>query len=196
MAELILQAVSGNLLLEGEDGGWMQLFVFVVVGVLYALGAIMRARKRKGGVEEEDESAGKPALPEPRTEPLRTIARPTQPQGTPVRPKSVLAAFVEEITRAARGELQVPPLQQSPPVPRMPQIQTETVELRKKRTGDGIAAIQPKPLAVQAKQHAQTDDLPLIAPELGGPDDLARAILHYEILGKPVSLRDPAEHPR
>jgi len=196
MGELILQGVSGNLLLEGEDGGWMQLLVFVVVGVLYALGGIIKARKRKAGVAEEDDSPGEPAPPAPQTQPLRAIGWPKQPQGSTVPRKSVLEAFLEEITRAARGQVQAPQPQKPPPPARTSRIETEIAELPKKPTRDAITASQPKRLAVEAKQQAQADDLPLISPELGGPDDLTRAILDYEILGKPVSLRDPAEHPR
>lgn len=195
MGELILHGVSGNLLLQGEDGGWMQLLVFVVVAVLYALGGVIKAKKRKGGVEKEDESGGEPAPPEPQREPLRAIGRPKQAQGSPVRRKSVLEAFVEEITRAAQPEFQAPRRQQPPPVARTPRIETQIMEMPKTPTPEALAAIKPKPPAVEAKQQAQADDLALIAPALGGPDDVTRAILHYEILGKPVSLRDPGKHP-
>ncbi len=194
MGELILQGVPGKLLLQGEDGGWMQLLVFVVVGVLYALGGIIKARKRKGAVEEEDESPGAPPPPELPREPLRGISRPKQPQGSPLRRKSVLETFVEEITRAAQLDVQAPQPQKLAQPLRPARIETEPVQLPKKPVGETIAAIQPKRLAVEAKQQAQAADLPLIAPELGTTDDLARAILDYEILGKPVSLRDPPEH--
>jgi hypothetical protein len=193
MGELILQGVSGNLLLEGEDSGWMQLLVFVVVGVLYALGGIIKARKRKGGVPEEDESAGEPAPPEPQREPLGAIGSPKQPQGSTVPRKSLLETFVQEITRAAQLEVQAPRPQKLAPPPRPPRIETEIIELRRKPTREAIGAIQPKPLAVEAKQQAQADDLPVITPEFASTDDLARAVLDYEIFGKPVSLRDPAE---
>jgi hypothetical protein len=193
MIDSVLQGVFGSLLLQGEDSGWMQLLVFVVVGVFYALGGIIKARKRKGRIEEEDESAGEPAPPEPRREPLRAIGWPKQPQAGALRPKSVLETFVEEITRAAHVEVQAPRPQKPPPPARTPRIETEILELPKKRTGEAIAAIQPKPLAVQAKQQSQADDLPVITPEFASTDDLARAVLDYEIFGKPLSLRDPAE---
>jgi len=193
MGELILQGVSGNLLLEGEDSGWMQLLVFVVVGVLYALAGIIKARKRKGGVPEEDESPGEPASPEPQREPLRAIARPKQHQGSTVPRKSVLQTFVEEITRAAQLEVQAPRPQKPPPVARTPRIETQTVERPRKPIGEAIPAIQPKPLAVEAKHEAEAGYPPVITPELASTDDLTRAVLDYEIFGKPVSLRDPAE---
>lgn len=193
MIDSVLQGVFGSLLLQGEDGGWMQLLVFVVVGVLYALGGIIKAKKRKSGVAEEDESPGEPAPPEPRREPLRTIGRLKQPHGSPVRRKSVLETFVEEITRAAQVDVQAPRPQKPPPVARMPRLETQVVELPRKPSGEAIAAIQPKRLAVEAKQQAQVDDLQVIAPELATTDDLSRAVLDYEIFGKPLSLRDPAE---
>ena len=193
MIDSVLQGVFGSLLLEGEDGGWMQLLVFVVVGVLYALGGIIKARKRKGGVAAEDESPDEPASPEPQREPLRAIGRPKQPQGSTVPRKSVLQTFVEEITRAAQLEVQAPRPQKPPPVARTPRMETQVVELPRKPRGEVIAAIQPKPLAVEAKQEAQAGYLPVITPELASTDDLARAVLDYEIFGKPLSLRDPAE---
>jgi hypothetical protein len=33
-----------------------------------------------------------------------------------------------------------------------------------------------------------------ILSDYENPESLRRAILHYEILGKPLSLRDPSEH--
>jgi len=193
MIDSVLQGVFGRLLLEGEDSGWMQLLVFVVVGVFYALGGIIKARKRKAGVEEEDESPGEQPSPEPRTEPLRAIPRPKQPHGSPVRRKSVLETFVEEITRAAHVDVQAPrPQKLAPPLP-APQIDMKIVHLPKKPTGEAIAAIQPKRLAVEPKEQAHPDDLQVIAPELASTDDLTRAVLDYEIFGKPLSLRDPAE---
>ena len=33
-----------------------------------------------------------------------------------------------------------------------------------------------------------------ILSDYDDPEKLRRAILHYEILGKPISLREPAEH--
>ena len=193
MIDSVLQGVFGSLILEGEDGGWMQLLVFVVVAVFYALGGIIKARKRKGGVEEEDESPGEPASPEPQREPLRAIGRPKQQQAGAARRKSVLETFVQEITRAAQVEVQAPRPQKPPPPARTPRIETEIAELPKKPKGHGIAAIQPKSVAAEAKEQAQAGDLQVITPELASTDDLARAVLDYEIFGKPVSLRDPAE---
>ena len=193
MIDWVLQGVFGRLLLEGEDGGWMQLLVFVVVAVFYALGGIIKARKRKGGVAEEDESPGEPPSLELQREPLRAIGPPKQPQGSTVPRKSVLQTFVEEITRATQLEVQAPRPQQPPPVARRPRIETEILHPPKKRAGDALAAIQPKRLAVEAKEQAQADDLQVIAPEFASTDDLARAVVDYEIFGKPLSLRDAAE---
>ncbi len=193
MIDSVLQGVFGSLLLQGEDGGWMQLLVFVVVGVLYALGGIIKAKKRKSGVAEEDESPGEPAPPEPQREPLRAIDQPKQAQASTARRKSVLETFVEEITRAAQVGVQAPRPQILPPVARTPPIETKIVELPKKPAGEAIATIHPKRLAVEAKEQSQAEHFRVIAPELASTDDVTRALLDYEIFGKPLSLRDPAE---
>ncbi|MBN2271276.1 MAG: hypothetical protein JXN61_11720, partial [Sedimentisphaerales bacterium] len=41
---------------------------------------------------------------------------------------------------------------------------------------------------------AQADGLPDILPAFSGPDDLRTAIIYYEILGKPLSLRGTSDH--
>ena len=43
-------------------------------------------------------------------------------------------------------------------------------------TAQAVPAAEPKPVL-----------------DFGDPDELRRAILHYEILGKPISLRDRSE---
>jgi hypothetical protein len=50
-----------------------------------------------------------------------------------------------------------------------------------------------QPLAREAAP-AEGDDLTDILPELSGPDDLRTAIIYYEILGKPLSLRGTSDH--
>ena len=43
------------------------------------------------------------------------------------------------------------------------------------------------------KRTTEMEDLPELTLDFTDPDELSKAILHYEILGPPVSLRNPSE---
>lgn len=210
MSDFILQMGFRGLLLEGEDRGWMQLLIFVVVAVLYGLASIVKARKRKLDVEEEEQPAHKlvPAGRGVRHQPVRQTQRAVRPepareaqQGpqprphprpTAVRPRSALQAFIAEIKRAAQGEI-LQPAEEPKLSPAPPTVQAQPQE-PPTFTAKPLPSALSKSLALGAKQPAQVDYLGELIPWFSGPDDLRRGILYYEILGKPISLRNPGEH--
>jgi hypothetical protein len=69
-----------------------------------------------------------------------------------------------------------------------PQIQPEFAEGRD-FTGTTIEGPADKRVADTA-ETPQAQHLPELLQDYADPDNLRRAILHYEILGKPLSLRD------
>ena len=210
MSDFILQMGLGGLLLEGGDRGWMQLLVLVVMVVLYGLASIVKARKRKLDVEEEEQPvhklapAGRGVRHQPvrqtqravRPEPAREAQRGSQPRPHPrptaVRPRSALQAFIAEIKRAAQGDILQPAEEPKlPPAP--PTVQPQPQE-PPTFTAKPMPSAQAKSLAFGAKQPPDVDYLSKILPDLSGPDDLKKGILYYEILGKAVSLRGPSDH--
>ncbi|MCK4292680.1 MAG: hypothetical protein KAY65_05745 [Planctomycetes bacterium] len=210
MSDFILQMGFGGLLLEGGDRGWFQLLVLVVMAVLYGLASIVKARKRKLDVEEEEQPAHKPApagrgaqqlaarqtQQAVRPEPAREVRREPQPRPHPrptaVRPRSALEAFIAEIKRAAQGDIFQPAEEPKlPPAP--PTVQAQPQE-PPAFTAKPLPSALSKSLALGAKQPADVDYLSKILPDLSGPDDLKKGILYYEILGKAVSLRGPSDH--
>jgi hypothetical protein len=42
------------------------------------------------------------------------------------------------------------------------------------------------------EKKLESEDLPELVLDYTDPDELSKAILHYEILGPPVSLRNPS----
>jgi hypothetical protein len=58
----------------------------------------------------------------------------------------------------------------------------------------GFAPIEPLggQLGAIPAEMAEAEHLPEILSDYAEPDELRRAILHYEILGRPLSLRDPS----
>lgn len=210
MSDFILQMGFGGLLLEGGDRGWFQLLVLVVMAVLYGLASIVKARKRKLDVEAEQQPAHKlaPAGRGVRHEPVRQTHRAVRPepareaqQGpqprphprpTAVRPRSALQAFIAEIKRAAQGDMFEPAEEPKLP-PESPTVQAQPQQ-PPTFTAKPLPSDQAKSPALGAKQPAQVDYLGELIPWFSGPDDLRRGILYYEILGKPISLRNPGDN--
>ena len=104
-----------------------------------------------------------------------------------IRPGGALGAFVAEIKaeiKRAADEMQgrTPPTQR-PALALEPQ-QPAKVAMPAVESPPPQRLVRPKPQEVM-------DDLSEIVPQFSGPDDLRRAIVYYEILGRPVSLRKP-----
>ena len=136
-----------------DESGWIQLLVFIIVAVIYAIGGILKARSNK---QKQQKAAPRPQ-PRPRLRP--------QPQVPHIRPRPHIAAPAPK-----------PPMPRAQPAPSMalqiePQMEAHVPTSPPKRT--------------------EPDKLLSLVPELDEPETLKRAILYYEILGRPLSLRQP-----
>ncbi len=199
MSDVVLQASFSGLLLKGDAGEWISLLVFIVVIALSAVSSIARARKQKKDLQEQRPAEPqRPSRAPPQRQQLASRAiRPAQDSAGPrddlgrakprsiIRPGGALGAFVAEIKaeiKRAADEMQgrTPPKQRPAPEPQKP----ATV---------AIPALESPPTQrfVRAIPQEEVDDLSDIVPQLSGPNDLKRAIVYCEILGKPVSLREP-----
>jgi len=187
IAQVILAARNG----DADDRGWMQLVVLVILALIYGVGSILKAKASKMAEEGEKESAAKPRGKPPgavgprfskqlvdrqaRGGPVSTARRPSrvpaQLQPRKVKRPEPAAAKAVAKTEAIR---EFPAME----LPEMLTLAPETLELRPK----------PHELPELAKYASA------LLSDYGDPEKLRRAILHYEILGKPLSLRDPSEH--
>ena len=208
MSEVVLQVIFNRLLLESEESGWIQLLVFAVVIALSGLASIVKARKQKRSLREEEMPPTQPVRRQAVTRPGQAPAvagRAGSEQGddaqregpgrpmpqTILRPRGALGAFVAEIKaeiKRAADEMQgrIPPEQRSVPAP-------EPKEPAKVLPAPPVQTAGPQRFRA-VKPKAELEYLPDIVPEFSRPDDLRRGILYYEILGKPVSLRGPSDH--
>jgi hypothetical protein len=109
---------------------------------------------------------------------------------TIIRPGSALSAFVAEIKQEIQRAAQE--MQGAPPATPAPAAKPQAPKPAKlpKPVGE---AVQPKPSVLRRTAHEELGTWPVRLPELSGPEDLKRAILYYEILGKPVSMRGPGD---
>lgn len=187
---------------------WMNILVVVVLAVFWALGGILKAKRRTAQSGQKEQLPREPArrppgsrLPEqlpiePHRPGAREERRTYRPSVREARTKLAewravarkFAAEAEQTLRAQMAEPSAEPPQTSP----------------KPRTGLVAAYKSPQPVvespAVPEDQPAPgpletppEDYLTELLSDYADADQLRRAILHYEILGRPLSVRDPDE---
>jgi hypothetical protein len=177
-----LSALGGQVLAarnsDEKDTGWMQILVFVILSVFYALGSIVKARANKTAPKGKEQIPRKPARkPTERTIDLQSLkqlwrsarATPGSQPRPQVQPKlEELPEFTAEMALA------------------IPATVKKDVRLSSVEAPEGMRVAMPTeiPLATYLSE---------ILSDYDDPEKLRRAILHYEILGKPMSLRKPTD---
>jgi len=185
LAQLIL-AARGN----GVEG-WMDILVLVIIAAVYGLGAIIKTKRKKPQEQVEEEMGRKPArkpatggrgVLEQFVNELRGLAEPAQgresrPIGQPARqkiarPQPAVRKYAAQAKQAGRVQ----------PTTRLakPEFTGKTVE--------GLAG-KRKDMAAEVPESKYLSE---VLADFTDPEDLRMAILHYEILGRPLSLRDPS----
>jgi hypothetical protein len=86
--------------------------------------------------------------------------------------------------------LGIPTPQLEPQLQELPELDTKIEELPQ-FTREAVKELGGRHGDIPAEMPG-ADYLPEILSDYADPDELRRAILHYEILGRPLSLRDPS----
>lgn len=190
-----------GLLAQGLDE-WGDILVIVVMAVLWLVGALAKVLTGKKGAAQQRPTQG-PA---------------TQPAAQRETWQQRLARKAREIQRAAEGEresVQRPARTQTPRPRPTGKITVRTDQkgdsvmvyqqaLRQHEARDAVIAASPqagrKPPTtrepIDASSVPTTPALgfqPSIVLDYGDPDALKKAILHCEILGKPLALRESSD---
>jgi len=212
LAQLILVAQSR------DPDGWMNILVLVIIAAIYGLGTIIRAKGKKSQEQAGEELSRKPAR-KPATggrgvleqfiNELRGLAEPTQgresrPIGQPerqktARPQPAVRKYAAQAKQAGRVQPTTPPAKYKLSIP-APQVQPDFEELQEietslevlpeytSKTVEGLVS-KGKGMADKVPESKYLSEVLL---DYADPDELRMAILHYEILGRPLSLRDPS----
>ena len=190
--------------------GWGNILFIVFLAIVWAIGGILKAKKNA----QEKKSGGQPLGPKPGGKPAGVT------KGKPKGPFQQIRAAVEAelqkqrelqlkaqqarrkmvhpqaVTRKVAAKTQRPteistlePLEESKLGLRIPQSEPEIQEIPE----FVVKKLEDKPVYVPTG-IAHGKHLAEILLDYSDPDELKRAILHYEILGMPLSLRGPAEH--
>jgi hypothetical protein len=189
---------------------WTNILFIVAVAAFYIIGSIIKAKATKR--EQEQEKPGrKPPETSPTTlKPLqktlfRQMQRPIdfipksqpRPQAQPPRRKITRPERVGRKLPAKKVEQVIELLAFEPPeVPKLsppkPQVQPKLEEFPE-FTAETVKKLEAKPMGIPAEKP-QLRYLSGILSDYDDPEKLRRAILHYEIIGKPLALRGPGEH--
>ena len=189
---------------------WMNILFVIVLAVFWAVGGIIKARANKAGAQSEQSPrklSRKPPMhsKESREQMLRRLqlaVGSAESQGQKPRPiaqkprlkfgdlQAAVRKFAIEAEQAFRPET-MEPVSESKPVLTEPKFMA-VEEGPSEPMLETVIGLQDK----QSSEPAQISDseyLSEILADYADLEELRRAILYYEILGKPLSLRNPPE---
>ncbi|MHC4665101.1 MAG: hypothetical protein ACYS9T_03975 [Planctomycetota bacterium] len=183
--------------------GWGNLLFIIVVAIFYVIGSIAKAKANKAQ-QQDQEGPGRKPKPQPQPRPFKGMGELRQ-------------RLAEEGRRAAGSE---PRRDHRPQVqPQRRRIARPQAAVRKyaaereeaikfaslggieklseparpkeagKLVGKGVTKRKAEHVAAELEE---TEYLAEIVSDYADPEELKRAILHYEILGRPLSVRDPS----
>ncbi len=206
------------LLARGKDvEGWMDILVLVLVAAVYGLATILKAKKRKKVQEQSEEQqklkpqrkpAGNRGVLEQFFREIQRAVEPTEeresrPSAQSVRQKIAhpapsvrkyaaeagQASRAQPRTQMAKPKFSIPAPQVQPDFKEIPELQTgiETLPEYTSKTVEGLLGKRKGIAEVPESKY-----LSEVLADFTDPEDLRMAILHYEILGRPLSLRDPS----
>jgi len=188
-----------------DTQGWMQILVFVVIAVIYALSSILKAKSNKTELEDEEQPAHKPPESASRLQ-KQTFQRPHRPvspaprtqyqpqvqspQRKVMRPEPVIRKpLTKKKEPTPLPAIEMPEVSELPLLG--PQVEHGIEELPE-FTSETLEKLEAKSLGFAA-QKPVVEDVSRPVLDYTDADELTRAILHYEILGRPLSLRDPSQ---
>jgi hypothetical protein len=189
MNEFLTQIIIAR---NDDVENWMNILFVVIIVVFWALGGILKARARNAKEESEEPQSDKPARKRPLTstdlkkEFFKQLGF-SHPAGQGSRQyRRQIEQLRRRITRPRPTSLNMGTEKKSISIP--------SLEERPKPTSEPVIELKDKDV-VAIQQEMPGAAFAAKSPlDYTDPDELRRAILHYEILGKPLSLRNPGEH--
>jgi len=190
--------------------GWGNILFIVFLAIVWAIGGILKAKKNA----QEKKAGGQPLGPKPGGKPAEVTKK--SPKGPFQQIRFAVEAELQKqreqqlkaqqaqrkivrpqaVTRKVAAKTQRPtdistlePLEESKLGLRTPQVEPEIQEIPE----FVVKKLEDK-LFYAPTEIAQGKHLAEILLDYSDPDELKRAILHYEILGRPLSLRGPSEY--
>ncbi|UCE99166.1 MAG: hypothetical protein JSV82_08305 [Planctomycetota bacterium] len=192
-----------QVIVAARDNGmerWTNILFVVVVGIFWLVGGILKARANKAAQKGEKREPHEPARKPPDRERLlekQVLKQARRPVGPAQRRKMVRPQPIRrKVTAEMEQAIELPtlePMEVSKVAAPMPKLAPELGELPEFTTDEAVEKLGER-RAAMAEEIPQAKYLPELLIDYDDPEKLRRAILHYEILGKPLSMRRPSEH--
>ena len=199
LAQIILASRKGN------NENWMKVLFPVFLAIFWAISAIVKSKAKKAEDEKTGEKqlsgklGGKPAEGTTKEGPFQKIRRAIeaevqkqrqlqtqQAQRKVVRPQPAARQVVPKADSATRISASKPAVE-ARLTRQTPQFESEIQELPE-FTVKTFKKLEDKLISTPS-EIPQAKHLAEILSDYSDPDELKRAILHYEILGRPLALR-------
>jgi hypothetical protein len=186
MTDFVAQVICGARWPDFQDNGWVQLLVFVIVAVIYALGNIVTAKKGKAGEEAQEPAKG--GFGQAGFQPVakgRPGKRQITEAGLPHRPRTGQQVVIRPVSDRQ---------------PKVASVEVAEVQPAPISGGKQIIELAAKTVSVEntgipiLTEVAKSERLVEILSDYADPEKVRKVILHYEILGKPLSLRESPEN--
>ncbi|MBN2592170.1 MAG: hypothetical protein JXA81_01585 [Sedimentisphaerales bacterium] len=207
MNDLLLQMMLARR--NNDVESWMNILFVVVLAIFWLVGGIIKAKANKSQTGSKDNLFRKPVRKPPlhsreaREQMLKRLERSAdsvqnqQPRSATQKPRmkfsdlqAAVRKFAVEAEKAFHSDTREPVREIKPPLTDT-QIKAEKLESTEPMTTT-IKELQGK-RASESAQIPESEYLSKLLTDYSDPDELRRAILHYEILGKPLSLRNPSD---
>ncbi len=194
---------------DTENGGWIRLLVLVVLGLMYVFGGLAKMKANKSSEKEKEGSKGMPKR-QPRYKPLEPAVQPrhAKPKRSPA-PRPGVSQITPRPARQIRKPSEAPMHRQRRHIAvRAPEVQKEPTKRAVKPTSAEVERAIPSSVAPSELGEIESLEIDVLHKQkeeeliskskpvldYGNLDALREAIIHYEILGKPLSLREPKQH--
>ena len=184
----------------------MQVLVIVAVTIVYGISAIVKSRANKAEEEKQQQQKGgtgaaKKVRPQVQSQRIKRVG--PEPVAKRVELKREKAAGEAKADYVKTQELSQPKRRIAPKIGKLleftgmaveavEEIVSETAEELPEVTGKTVRKLEKK-YAVVPKQKARLEKVEKPLIDFTERNILRSAILHYEILGKPLALRKPRE---
>lgn len=173
-----------------ETEGWMNILFVIILAVFWVVSGIIKATSKKPQERQKQPPlTRKPTRKTPSATRDVSSARPSRPPQPHPQPRPYPAMHTPEVDKALRPKKveATRKLESRPPKPQTEPIIQDIPEF----AGKPLVELDQMRLGVPPKTPRE-EDLPEIVLDYSDPEELTKAILHYEILGPPVSLRGPS----
>lgn len=204
MSDLLAQLILARR--SPDDEGWMNLLFVIVMAVIWIIGGVVKAMRTKARQEQQPRQVPLRKPPDGRGQRQQVSGRAERPAGSAqavdqpsaVPKKRVTLAdlraaaqrFAAEAEQAFQGQTTTKSTPKPPALQPTPQVRPGTTPVIEPAVGspkgfDYKQAARAAPVQVAPARRASD-----LLSDYTEPDKLKKAILHYEILGPPLSLRD------